>query len=251
MRPPALRAVGLGKRYYIRTRAADTLLRRLAALVGGASVRPLWAVQGIDLEVAHGELLGLVGPNGSGKTTLLMLLAGLLSPTEGRVESVGRLSPFFRIGAGLYSELTVLENVRLAGALYGMSPAQLARRLDAIVSFGEVEPYLYARLGELSAGFQSRVIFSTALHSDTEILLFDEVFSVGDAEFSLKCKRRIDELRGEGKTAVLASHDLGMVARFCTRAVHLEAGRAVAVGPAPRVIRGYLERHGLPAPAGL
>jgi ABC-2 type transport system ATP-binding protein len=246
MSAPALRAVGLGKEYFIRTRAERTLFRRLAALVGGSDRSPLWAVRGVDIEVAHGEFLGLIGPNGSGKTTLLMLLAGLLPPTEGSVERSGGVSPFFRIGAGLFPELTVLDSIRLAAALYEMSPRELSRRLDAIVAFAGIERYLYARLGELSSGYQSRVVFSTALHSDTEILLFDEVFSVGDAEFSIQCKKRIDELRAQGRTAVLASHDMAMIARFCTRAVHLEKGETAAVGPARTVVSGYLSRHGLP-----
>jgi ABC-type polysaccharide/polyol phosphate transport system ATPase subunit len=236
---PAIEARGLGKRYLIQARRERTVLANLRRWVGGAPLSPLWALRRLDLTVRRGECVGIVGANGSGKTTLLMLLAGLSAPSEGTVEVRGTVSPFFRIGSGLYHELSVLDNIRAAAALFGMTPEELEGRLDAIVSFGGLERYLYARLGELSSGYQSRVSFSTALHSDIDLLLIDEVFAVGDLAFSMRCLERMESLRREGKTVVLASHNLEMISSYCSRALWLDGGAVRREGPAAEVAAAY------------
>ena len=245
-REAAVTARGLGKRYFRRFGRERTLFGQLRSLVSGAAQRPIWALRGLDLEVARGELVGVLGPNGAGKSTLLYLLSGLLEPTEGTARSFGRVGPFFRVGSGLYSELHVLDNIRMAGALYGMGPAELKRRLDAIIAFGELEPFLYARLGELSAGFQARVAFSTAIHADIDVYLVDEVLAVGDAAFSTKCLERMKRLLGAGRTMVVSSHDMTMVRKMCTRALFIQDGRLQADGEPAEVVSTYLRRQGLP-----
>lgn len=243
----ALEAVHLGKLYAIGARPHDTMFSRVRSLLtGGFNTRPLWALRGVDFQVRRGENVGLIGPNGAGKTTLLMMLAGLLAPTEGSVAISGRVSPFFNIGSGLHSDLTVIDNLRLAGVLFGLSRRELRRRFDAIVDFGELEDYLYARLGELSVGYQARVPFAAALHSDVDILLADEVFTVGDARFQLKCLTRMKLLLGQGKTAVMASHSMDLLSSHCTRIVHLDRGTLRADGSPQEVIAGY-QASGSPA----
>ena len=235
-----LRARGLGKRYSMRSssdrRLSRELLRRLA---GRGETRDLWAVRGVDLEVRRGECVGVVGANGAGKTTLLSLLAGLIPPSEGVAELRGRVSPFFRIGSGLFGELSVLDNIELAGALFGMDAAARAASLDAVVAFGGLEPYLLARLGELSAGFQARVGLSVALHSAVETVVIDELLAVGDAEFSARCLDRLAVLRAGGTTVVIATHSLGLVTERCTRALHLSGGRVVFDGAPAGAVASY------------
>jgi lipopolysaccharide transport system ATP-binding protein len=245
-RDAALIARGLGKRYLRSFGRERTMLGKLRALVGRADQKPVWALRGVDLEIRRGELVGVLGPNGAGKSTLLNLLAGIVEPTEGWARSEGRIGPFFRVGSGLYSELTVLDNIRMAGALYGMTPRELKRRLDPIVSFGELEPYLYARLGELSLGFQARVAFSTAIHADIDVYIVDEVLAVGDAAFSAKCLERMKQLLRAGRTMIVASHDLTMVRLMCTRAVLIENGRLEADGDPSALVAQYLRLHHLP-----
>ena len=243
----AIEARGLGKRFRIRTRRDRTLLQGLRLLLAAEPLSPLWAVRHLDLDVERGECVGLLGPNGAGKTTLLMLLAGLLPPSEGTLAVRGEVSPFFRIGSGLHADLSVFDNIRLAGALFGLTRRELARRLDAVVAFGDLERYLDARLGALSSGFQSRVAFSVALHSDIDILLIDEVFGVGDLAFSRRCLERLSLLRREGATVVLASHDLETLGLHCTRALWLEGGEARGLGPGAEVVEAYRRSSSSPA----
>ena len=238
--PIAIDAAGLGKRFHIGARTDARFFRQMLARLGGiANTRPLWAVRGLDLQVRRGECVGIIGRNGAGKTTLLQLLAGILAPSEGSLRTHGRVSTFFEIGSGLFSELRVIDNIRLTAALYGMSQATLCRRFDAIVEFGELKEYLYSRQGELSSGFQYRVPFATAMHSDIDILLMDEMFSVGDAPFRGKCVQRMRQLLGEGKTTVMASHDLDLIRGACSRAICLERGSVAAQGPCDDVVRYY------------
>ena len=239
MSQPAIAARGLGKRFYIQTRVGRTAFHSVRRLLAGESLEPLWALRGLDLTVERGECVGIVGPNGSGKTTLLTLLAGLMPPTEGTVEVRGRVSPFFQIGSGLYADLSVLDNIKVAAALFGMAARDLDARLEAIIAFGGLERYVYARLGGLSSGYQSRVAFSTALHSDIDLLLIDEVFSVGDYAFSRSCLERMARLRQEGATVVLASHDLELVASYCSRALWMQGAAPPRAGAAAEIVEAY------------
>ncbi|HVA67391.1 MAG TPA: ATP-binding cassette domain-containing protein [Elusimicrobiota bacterium] len=242
----AIRAEKLGKQYKIQTYQDKTVFRQILSFMGqGPARKPLWALKGIDLEVKHGECLGLIGPNGAGKSTLLQVLGGFLTPTEGMVERRGRITPFLGLGAAAYSDLPVLDNLRLIGSLLGLTSREMAKRLDDIVKFAEIEDYLYARLSELSSGYQGRVIFSAALYSPIDILLIDEIFAAGDSAFQKKCIKVMDSLRQKGTTVILASHGLDFVKSYCTRVVYLERGEVQKDGDPEAVIGEYLERHGL------
>ncbi|MEK7389287.1 MAG: ATP-binding cassette domain-containing protein [Elusimicrobiota bacterium] len=195
------------------------------------------------MSLPRGQCLGLVGPNAAGKSTLLLLLAELLAPTEGSVSVRGTVSPFFNIGTGLYGELSVRDNIGVLASLFALTNKELSSCFPDIVSFGSLESYLDARLNTLSAGFQARVAFSTALHSRAEVLLIDEIFAVGDAAFRAQCLERMTSLRQAGKTFVLASHDLSLIRSICTQAIYLEKGLIAARGEPKAVTAAYERRR--------
>jgi lipopolysaccharide transport system ATP-binding protein len=233
-------ASDLGKQYWTGARTNRTLLGRArAAVTGRGALSPRWAVRHADVALEPGSALAVIGPNGAGKSTLLLMLAGLLSPTEGRARIRGRVGAFLCPGAGLYPELGVEDNIRLTAALFGMNARELAAKRDAIVAFGELEPYLSSRLGELSAGYQARVVFSTALHVAFDVLLFDEVFAVGDGGFAYRCLERIRESRRRGAAVVLATHSLKLAEDACDAALYLDGGSVKASGACDATIRHY------------
>lgn len=230
---PVIEARGLGRRFVL-ARAGAAGLRQglLRALSPRAASEPFWALRGIELSVGRGERVALLGRNGAGKSTLLAVLAGLLPPSEGTLVVRGRVSPFLRLGAGLYADLPVRDNILFCASLLGLTREQARSRLPAITAFGELEPYLDARLGALSAGFQARAALATALHGDLDLLLIDEMFAAGDQDFQRRCLERMGALQALGHTFMLATHDLDLARSFCTRGVVLERGRMTFDGPA-------------------
>jgi ABC-type polysaccharide/polyol phosphate transport system ATPase subunit len=235
-------AVDLGKQYWTGERVQRTLFGRLrSAVTGTGGLNSRWALRHADVALEPGGALAVVGPNGAGKSTLLLMLAGLLTPTEGTVRTRGRVGAFLSPGAGLYPELGVADNIRLTAALFGMGSRELSARRDEIVAFGELEPYLGSRLGELSAGYQARVIFSTALHIPFDFLLFDEVFAVGDAGFAGRCLERLRQARRAGAAVVLATHSLALAEKECGAALYLNAGSVEAAGACAETVGRYKE----------
>ena len=202
------------------------------------------ALEAISFEVGAGEALGVVGHNGSGKTTLLRLLAGVLSPTSGRIEMNGRVTTLIELGAGFSPDLSGEENVYLAGALYGFSRAEMKEKLDRIVEFAELEKFIGVPVKNYSSGMSARLGFSIATDVDPDILLVDEVLAVGDDSFQQRCATRMNGFRDEGKTIVLVSHDLTMIREFCSHAVLLDHGRIVAHGLPDDVVAQYLRDSG-------
>ncbi|MBI5882638.1 MAG: ABC transporter ATP-binding protein [Elusimicrobia bacterium] len=212
----------------------NTVLGRLRGLNGGVET---WALRDVSFEVEPGECFGITGPNGAGKSTLLSLIAGILMPTGGRVEVGGRTNAFLGLAHGLQPELSVLDNVEICGILMGMRRREALRRRDAILDFAGLSDRAELRLAELSTGQAARVAFSTALHADLDIMLVDETLSVGDAAFQAKCERAIDGLRRQGKTLLVASHDLELLRRICRRSLRLDQGRGeLSIAPKPRVL---------------
>src|SRR5262245_41487390 len=187
-------------------------------------------------------MVGIVGPNGSGKSTLLKLLAGIVQPTSGRVSIEGRLAALLELGAGFHPEISGRENIEINGLLLGLSRRQIAERFDAIVAFAELEEFLDAPLKTYSSGMAVRLGFSIAAHSDPDVLLVDEVLAVGDEAFSHRCLEKFAEFERAGKTIVVVSHDLALVAQRCRRAVWLEKGRVAADGAAVETVALYRER---------
>jgi lipopolysaccharide transport system ATP-binding protein len=215
----------------------------------GASrkVDAFWALRGIQLEVARSRSLGIIGRNGAGKSTLFKLLAGITAPTRGRIVIEGRVAALIEVGSGFHPELTGRENVFLSGAILGMRRREIADKLDRIVAFAGVERFIDTPVKRYSSGMYVRLGFAIAAHLEPDVLLVDEVLSVGDAEFQPKCLERIQQLKDLGTTNLFISHDLSAVERLCDRAILLEAGEIVADGPPASVVATYHRRLTAPS----
>ena len=216
----------------------------LLDLIGRRDVRQdLWALQDVTLELKRGESLGLVGRNGAGKTTSLRLMAGISRPSRGYVRTRGRVASLLNVGAGFHPELSGRENVLLNGVILGLSQAEVRKRYDAIVDFsGLDESFLDTPVKHYSSGMYARLAFSVAVHVEPDVLLVDEVLSVGDAAFQDRSLRRMLEFRDRRQAAIVfVSHNLAAVDLMCQRAVWLERGRVAAAGETSSVLRDYLD----------
>lgn len=231
---------GLGKRYQIGVRpGSGGLYDGVAGLVARRhrertvpADNTLWALRDISFDVPGGKVMGLLGRNGSGKTTLMRILARVTAPTEGAAMVRGRVGALLQVGAGFHPELTGRDNIALSGAILGMSRAEIDAVQDRIVAFAEVDRFLDTPMKFYSSGMFMRLAFSVSAHLPAEVMLVDEVLSVGDASFQQKCADRIRELVREGRTILLVSHSLSSVRQLCDLGVVLQGGRAVFVGAA-------------------
>jgi ABC-type polysaccharide/polyol phosphate transport system ATPase subunit len=207
------------------------------------------ALDDVTFNVSSGETMGIIGRNGSGKSTALKLIAGVTAPTSGEVFVNGRVSPLIELGAGFHPDLTGRENVHLNGSILGMSDREINEQFDAIVQFAELEEFIDTPIKRYSSGMYVRLGFAVAVHSNPEILLIDEVLSVGDAFFQEKCLARMQEFQQSGITIVVVSHDPELIRTFCERAIWLDHGRLAAEGASPDVVERYLESAHYTVPA--
>jgi len=229
----------------------DTLRDLLPALfrraVRGAApseltAREFWAVRDVSFEVRRGEAFGVIGRNGAGKSTILKLLSGIMQPTRGSVSVHGRLSALIEVSAGFHLDLTGRENIYLNGAILGMTRQEIAGRFDEIVAFSGLDQFIDTPVKRYSSGMFARLGFSVAAHVDPDILIVDEVLSVGDHVFQRKCIERMNQILHSGTTVLFVSHNLQAVAALCTRSLLMDEGQAVCVGASDEVIRTYLAR---------
>jgi homopolymeric O-antigen transport system ATP-binding protein len=198
-----------------------------------------WALKDVSLEVRRREVLGIIGPNGAGKSTLLKLIARVQQPTSGRVQVRGRVAPLLELGAGFDPELTGRENVYLNGTVLGFRLKEVEARFDGIVDFAGLREFIDRPMRTYSSGMIVRLGFAIATDIQPDILILDEVLSVGDADFQNKSGERIRELRDKSEAVIMVSHDLGTIQQMCQRAVWLDHGRLRAIGPAAEVVEQY------------
>jgi ABC-2 type transport system ATP-binding protein len=204
-------------------------------------VRTLRALDGISFDVHQGEFFGIVGRNGSGKSTLLKLLASIYRADAGTIRLAGRLAPFIELGVGFNPELTARENVVLNGVMMGLTPKETRDKLDSVISFAELEEFVDLKLKNYSSGMQVRLAFSVMLEADADVLLIDEVLAVGDAAFQQKCADAFHEMKAQGKTIVLVTHEMSAVEEYCHRAMLIDDGKIRHIGDAAEVGRHYLQ----------
>ena len=247
----ALRAEGLGKRYRIgrtegfyryrslRDELAQGLRRRVRR--DADESRVLWALRHVSFDIKHGETVGVIGHNVAGKSTLFKILSKITPPTEGRATVAGRLGSLLEVGTGFHPELSGRENIFLSGAVLGMRRTEISRKLEEIVDFAGVERFLDTPIKRYSTGMYLRLAFAVAAHLEPEILLVDEVLSVGDAQFQRKCLGKMAEVGASGRTVLFVSHSMPAVLRLCRRVILLEHGQVVADGAGSDVVRVYLE----------
>jgi len=243
---PAIRFEHVSKRYRLggqaslRAALADAPRWLLGRQPADADAREFWALRDVDLEVQPGETLGIIGPNGAGKTTSLKLIAHITTPTTGKVQVRGRVSSLIELGAGFHPELTGRENVYLNGAILGMRRRELDAIFDRIVAFAELEQFIDTPVKRYSSGMYARLGFAVAAHVNPDILLVDEVLSVGDASFQKRCYEKMwDLVHHEGRSVIMVSHGFGYIRALCNRVMWLSHGRIQRTGPPDEVIRAY------------
>ena len=237
----AVRVEEVTKRFRVSRQPSRSLKETLIRLARRDLVfESFLALDRVSLEIAPGASVGIIGPNGSGKSTLFKIASRVLRPTSGRVIVRGRISPLIELSAGFHPELTGIENVYLNGAIYGMRRPEIAAKLGPIAAFADIGDFLYSPVRTYSSGMMARLAFALAINVDADVLLIDEVLSVGDAQFQTRCMDAIRDLKARGITIVFVSHDLRAVASICDRVLLLERG-VVRVDGSPReAITAYL-----------
>ena len=201
-----------------------------------------WALRDINLEVEHGEVVGIIGRNGAGKSTLLKILSRVTDPTTGHAEIRGRVASLLEVGTGFNPELTGRENIYLNGSIMGMKKAEIDSRFDEIVAFAEVEKFLDTPVKRYSSGMSVRLAFAVAAHLEPEIQIIDEVLAVGDAAFQKKCLGKMQDVAKGGRTVLFVSHNMAMIENICDRCVLLREGRVVKEGNVSDVVSHYLKQ---------
>jgi len=245
----AIAVQGLGKRYRLGAQRAayrtlrDTLADRARGRRDGDG-RTIWALRDVSFEIEPGSAIGVIGANGAGKTTLLKILSRITDPTEGEALVRGRIGALLEVGTGFHPELTGRENVYLNGAILGMKRTEITGKFDEIVAFAEVERFIDTPVKRYSSGMYVRLAFAVAAHLESDILLVDEVLSVGDLAFQRKCLGKLqDQTEGEGRTVLFVSHNLASIKRLTERCLWLEKGGIREFGPTHEVFRNYMLAH--------
>jgi lipopolysaccharide transport system ATP-binding protein len=255
----AIDVVGLGKKYQIgrvqkkHYRLTDQLadafmapVRRLGKLIQGRADgaaeldETLWALKDVAFQIRSGEVVGIIGRNGAGKSTLLKILSGISDPSVGHADIYGRIGSLLEVGTGFHPELTGRENIYLNGAILGMRKGEIERKLDEIVAFAEIGPFLDTPVKHYSSGMYVRLAFSVAAHLEPDILLVDEVLAVGDMAFQRKCLGKMDDVARAGRTVVFVSHNMGLLQALCERGIFLFEGSVAADGTITEAVDAYL-----------
>ena len=222
-------------------RAFQDLFISLAQRRKNRKAKEFWALRDVSFGVQKGETLGIIGSNGSGKSTTLKLISRIISPTAGTVRVNGRVTALLELGAGFHPELSGRDNIFMNGTLMGLSRKEIEYKIDSIIEFAELEDFIDVPVKNYSSGMYARLGFSVSVHLDPDILLIDEVLSVGDQSFQQKCNERMLNLRKKGVTILLVSHDIDAIWRLCSRAVWLDHGAMKLEGAASKVTDSYFK----------
>ena len=236
----AIEVKDLYKNFTVYYDKANTIKERLIRF-GKGKKEEREILKGINLEIKKGDVVGLIGINGSGKSTLLKLMTKIIYPTKGTVETQGKLTSLLELGAGFHPDFSGRENIYFNASIFGLTKKEIDKRLDQIIDFSELQNFIDNPVRTYSSGMYMRLAFSVAINVDAEILLIDEILSVGDQHFQEKCFKKIEELKAEGKTIVFVTHGMGAVKRFCTRAVWLHQGEIKMDGKTDEVINEYIK----------
>ena len=216
----------------------------LAAVQGKLQFEEFYALRDISFDVEKGDCYGLIGLNGSGKSTLLKVISGVFKPSQGSTVVHGTIAPLIELGAGFDMDLTARENIYLNGTVLGMTPKYIDSKFDEIVEFSELRDFLDVPLKNYSSGMVSRIAFSIATVTKPDVLIADEILSVGDFLFQEKCEKRMNELMGGGTTVILVSHSIDQIERLCNRVTWLEKGRVRMTGDVQTVCDAYKALEG-------
>lgn len=237
---------GLSKSYTIRHQGqqhvtlAESLLARARHPFARSPHETFWALKDIEFDIKKGDVVGIIGRNGAGKSTLLKILSRITEPTTGQIDLYGRVGSLLEVGTGFHPELTGRENIFLNGAILGMTKAEIRKQFDAIVDFAGVEQFLDTPVKRYSSGMYVRLAFAVAAHLESEILIVDEVLSVGDAEFQRKCLGKMKEVASDGRTVLFVSHQMNAVRALCDRCMQIVGGKIERMGPSANVVDEYL-----------
>jgi len=243
---------GISKKYLLGvTIRHDTMRDKIAEKLFSAKTKKrdveskdyFWALKDINFEVQKGDVFGVIGRNGAGKSTLLKILSRITEPTEGEIHYRGRMGSLLEVGTGFHPELTGRENVFLNGSILGMRKEEIRKKFDEIVAFAEVEQFLDTPVKRYSSGMYVRLAFSVAAHFEPEILIIDEVLSVGDIGFQKKCLGKMQNVAGQGRTVLFVSHNMAAVRSLCNKSILLNKGKIIAAGPTDSVLDQYLKEQ--------
>jgi homopolymeric O-antigen transport system ATP-binding protein len=238
----AIQVEGLSKKFYRSRGDRPWTFQELVSRGWKKSLRkePFWALNQVSFKQSPGRMTGIIGRNGAGKSTLLRLIGGVIKPDQGQIITHGRIGALIDLGAGFHPDLTGRENVFINGVISGLTRKEVVQNFDSIVAFAELEDFIDSPLRIYSLGMQMRLAFSVATHIHPDILLIDEVLSVGDIGFQKKCLERIAQFKEQGCTTILVSHDAGLVSKLCDDVIWLEEGSTAAQGEAQKVVHEYM-----------
>jgi lipopolysaccharide transport system ATP-binding protein len=232
----------LWKTFQIPHEKRTTLFENLVGMMKPRQYETLTVLKDVSFEVEKGECVGIIGDNGSGKSTMLKIIANILRPTKGTVRVKGKMTPFLELGVGFQPDLSVRENIGIYATVMGLSRKDIREITEDVIEFAGLHKFEDTKLKNLSSGMQVRLAFSTAIQTDPDVLLVDEVLAVGDMEFQQKCFDVFNRFRKEGATILFVSHDLGAVRRFCDRTLLLGRGEQRAFGETGAVLDMYVDR---------
>jgi len=243
-----VRVDDIWKKFSIPHENRNSILDQVAGafqlLKGGRfTYEEFWALKQVSFSLSKGESLGIIGANGSGKSTLLKIIARIIRPTKGNFEVSGRVAPILELGVGFQPELNVHDNVVIYASVLGLSNLESKRRMSSILEFAGLENFADAKLKNLSSGMQARLAFSVAMETDPDVYLIDEGLAVGDLDFQQKCLEKFKSFQRDGKSLILVSHSLGLIADFCHKTILLAQGEVAASGDTAEVIKRYTDLH--------